>query len=76
MGLADEVAVAAAALRPGPPCSFTKVVLDEDDAADLERLLADRFVPASAISRALIARGYAIKPQTVQRHRKRMCDCP
>lgn len=75
MSFAEEVA-AVAAVRPGPRCSFTQLDLDDADARDLEHALADGRVPASAISRVLIARGYPIKPQTVNRHRRRICDCP
>lgn len=71
---AEEVAANLA--RPGPRCTFTRIDLDREDRADLDRLLADATVPASAISRALIARGFGIKQQTVTRHRQRECSCP
>lgn len=71
---AEEVAANLA--RPGPRCAFALLTLDQEDRADLDRLVADATVPASAISRALIARGHGIKQQTVTRHRQRECSCP
>jgi hypothetical protein len=63
--------------RYRPRCTMGLVVeaLDDADRADLARLLADRSVPATLISRALIARGFGVKPLTVQRHRRGDCGC-
>lgn len=76
MSLFEEVA-ALVPRRPGPPCTVAVVLdrLEGDDRADLLRLLADRFVPGTLISRALIARRHAVKPQTIQRHRNALCSC-
>jgi hypothetical protein len=75
VSFADEVQ-AAGQVRRGPACSFVGLDLDEQDAADLTRLLADVRVQSSAIARALQGRGYPIKAPTVSRHRRRGCDCP
>lgn len=76
MSLRDEVA-ALAPSRPGPRCTMGVVLerLDPEDRRDLAALLADPLVPGSLISRALIARQHNVKPQTVSRHRRRICDC-
>lgn len=76
MSLRDEVAALVPA-RPGPRCTIAVVLerLDGDDRRDLLALLADPLVPGSLISRVLIGRGHSVKPPTVNRHRRRMCDC-
>lgn len=74
MSFADEVH--AAARPPGPRCSFARLDLPPADAADLELVLADATIPASAIAKALQARAIPIKQQTVTRHRQRDCSCP
>lgn len=74
MSFADEVA--AVSRRPGPQCSFARLTLPAEDAADLDAVLADATIPASAIAKALQARGVPIKQQTVTRHRQRDCSCP
>lgn len=74
MSFIDDVN--AASRPPGPRCSFARLDLPDADAADLEQVLADAAIPASAIAKALQARGHAIKQQTVTRHRQRDCSCP
>lgn len=74
MSLASEVA----ALRVSRTrCSIARVsdALDEPDRGDLARLLDDPEVLGTLISRALIARGHNVKPHTVQRHRRGICEC-
>jgi L-ribulose-5-phosphate 3-epimerase UlaE len=75
VSFADEVQAAGQTKR-GPSCSFVSLELDEQDTADLKRLLDDVRVQSSAIARALQGRGYTIKAPTVSRHRRRGCDCP
>lgn len=77
MSLLDEVAALARSTRIGPRCTvgLTLDRLDGGDRDDLVRLLADPLVPGSLLSKALLARGHGLKAQTIQRHRRRICDC-
>jgi hypothetical protein len=78
MSLADELAAETAKPRSGYQCGVHKI-LDQlgDEAAALQAALDDKgSYSGAAIARVLSARGYAIKSQTVNRHRARGCECP
>lgn len=77
MSLAAEVAALAVSERRGPRCGVAVLldVLPPEDSADLTRLLDDPLVAGSLLSKALSNRGHAIKPPTLQRHRRRLCGC-
>ena len=63
--------------RVGSVCSFQGLFkeLSKADRDDLVLALSDLTLSSSAISRALVARGYNIRRDTVQRHRRRECAC-
>ena len=59
-------------------CSVEAMVagVTGDDRADLMDALADHTVPATAIARAMQARGFDVKGGAVARHRRGACACP
>lgn len=64
-------------VQRGTPCSVLLLLhsLSEDDAAELQvALTAD--VEATALSRALTARGHRMSADSIRRHRNRVCLCP
>ena len=62
-------------LAPGPRCALCLLVatLTGEDLSELQRHLASPLVQSSAISRALMAAGHPIRPQTVARQRRGEC---
>lgn len=71
--LAEATALAA---RKGGTCSVSLLeqALDPAGLAELHEALAST-VDGAAIARALTARGYDIKANALQRHRRRECAC-
>lgn len=61
----------------GPPCSVgtARDVLGTELAAELDALLADLSLPATAIARALAQLGHNIRADAMQRHRRGDCAC-
>lgn len=77
MSLRDALHAEREASKKGPDCGVS-IVLARVDKADRDALLAflaDREVPATAISRALKAEGHNVGHAAVQRHRKGQCRC-
>jgi hypothetical protein len=68
---------AALASRKGGTCgvSVLEQTLDPAERAELLEALTST-VEGSAISKALAARGYHVKPNAIQRHRRQDCACP
>jgi hypothetical protein len=75
-GLLDEI-MALNNNRPGTVCGIAKMqeVLEPDDVEALNQAVANPMVKATAIARALKARGYQITDGTVTRHRRKECAC-
>jgi hypothetical protein len=75
-GLLDEI-MALNNGRPGTVCGVAKMyeVLPDDDANALKQAIANPLIKATAIARALKARGYQITDGTVTRHRRQECVC-
>lgn len=63
--------------RPGTICSIQKLydTLPKDDAQALRQAIADPMIKATAIARALKARGHQINDSVVSRHRRKECVC-
>lgn len=76
MSLLDEIT--ASVSTRGPSCNVALVTpnLAADDRLDLERAIADRNIPATAIERALKGRGVRLSDQSIARHRQGRCQCP
>ena len=76
MSFLDE---ARAASKIGPRCGIARVLaaLDDDLRADVEAAIADASINASAIAKALKARGVQGVPSdsTWQVHRRGACKC-
>ena len=73
--LFDEI-VSTSSYRVGPQCAIKRIAgaLTPAEHADLSKAL-ELGLPAAAISRALIARGHKVKPETINRHRRGECAC-
>ena len=63
--------------RAGTVCGIQKLYdsLPKDDAQALRQAIADPMVKATAISKALKARGYHVADGVVSRHRRKECVC-
>jgi hypothetical protein len=75
-GLLDEI-LAHNQGRPGTTCGISKLyeALPDDDANALKQAIGDPMIKATAIARALKARGYQITDGTVTRQRRKECVC-
>ena len=76
MSLLDEAR--AQTRKPGYACTISGIIEDlGDEAAELDAMLAlpNRDLPTSAISRALRARGFQFREDTLGRHRRGECQC-
>ena len=75
-GLLDEI-MALNNGRPGTVCGIAKLyeALPAEDTEALKKAIADPMVKATAIARALKARGYQITDSVVTRHRRKECVC-
>jgi hypothetical protein len=62
---------------PGTACGVaaTLALLPPADAADLEKAVDNKSIPATAIHRALRKRGIQISDQSIGRHRRQGCQC-
>jgi hypothetical protein len=62
-------------INKGPTCTVCELLrtLDADDLAALTDALDDASLAHAQIYRALRAEGYAIRPNTVARHRRGEC---
>ena len=58
----------------GPSCSVGELLKSGSGPELAEALADDRLTPGN-LARALRARGIAILPQTIRRHRKGECRC-
>lgn len=74
MSLLEEAQ--ALAPRPGGVCGVALLVrrLGPEEQAEFAEAIASD-VSASALSKALSARGYDVNYQTISRHRARRCTC-
>ena len=63
--------------RAGTVCGVKKVLdsMPEADAKAVLEALADPLIKATAIYKALKARGYQITDGTISRHRRKECVC-
>lgn len=81
MALADRVADDPGRTRPGPRCSVG-ILEDQLEGAELEALHVMLGTPdrrgwtESQVYDALIAEGYKVGRQTINRHRGGRCGCP
>lgn len=77
MRLLDAITASALPYH-GRGCQMRLVLdgLGEEDAYDVRQALSMSNVTASAISRALDARGVRIPVYTIRRHRRGECTCP
>lgn len=78
MSLAEVFEEVAQRRRPHHQlCSFVKVRdrLDDDDAAFVDRLMADEDVLGKDIAATLTRAGHEIKAEPVRRHRRGDCTC-
>jgi len=75
VGLLDEVA--AERKSKGSACAVAQIraALTADDAADLDLVLDNPAVQGASIARALTNRGHRIGQQSIQRHRRKDCNC-
>ena len=75
MALAD--ALADATRKPGPTCTFGRVIatLNDDDRAALAHYDALPDTTAAMIVRALAAEGHRVNRGPVERHRRGDCAC-
>lgn len=64
------------AKRPGSVCGIALLArrLDESETAELHEALASE-ISASALAKALEARGFYVNYQTISRHRAGRCVC-
>lgn len=71
-------AVKAETQRPGGRCTVARLAdkLPADVLADLNRVLADVDIPATAIARGLGRLGFECGHFALQRHRRGSCGCP
>jgi hypothetical protein len=62
---------------PGIQCGVaaTLAILPPEDAADLEKAVGNKSIPATAIHRALRKRGIQVSDQSIGRHRRQGCQC-
>ena len=59
-----------------PKCGVSRALLTlGDDREPVERALADSSITGSAISRVLRRRGVDLSDASIQRHRRRVCQC-
>jgi hypothetical protein len=74
--LAD--AITANIVKRGPRCGVALLIeqLDTGHLADLDAAMANPAIPANAISKGLEAVGHDLPALTIQRHRRRDCNCP
>lgn len=77
MGLGEEIRAAQSERRGGPKCGVARTLesLSDEDRADLIAAMDDPDVMHSTIARVLDGRGFALRDQTVQRHRNGKCAC-
>jgi hypothetical protein len=83
MGLLDEVKEEQLGRRRGGECSVGKMMrrMDRKDAAELTAALEDEDITAASIAAVLQRRGFDVKYQAIQRHRRdksraNACACP
>jgi hypothetical protein len=74
MGLKDEV-VALRSVR-GPQCRMCRLLTASSalERAEIEDALQDPELEGFALARALTARGHTISGQTLNRHRRGLCE--
>lgn len=61
----------------GPKCTLFALwaKLNPEETKDLAEALADLGISGVAIARALQKRGHKISGDTIQRHRRKVCNC-
>jgi hypothetical protein len=64
-------------VKGAPTCTVAGLFdsMTPEDAAELGAVLADRSIAATTISRVLMARGFDVRAQPLQRHRRGECTC-
>lgn len=60
----------------GGTCGVSLLRLSDADRADFDGAIANAAIQATAIARALKARGHTIGEDAIQRHRRKACSCP
>jgi hypothetical protein len=73
----EELEDARASIQIGGRCSFGEALrqMSADDRAVLENAIVTGKFPSTAIANALKKRGFEVKAQSVQRHRRSACSC-
>lgn len=77
MGLLGEVQAEQGTSRPGLPCVVVRVRegLKGQDLKDFEAALMDPAIQLTALRRVLVARGFHIPRNALNRHRSGDCGC-
>ena len=73
MGLRDELEIG----KPPNKCTvhMTMQKLDAETVAELQDILDDPIIPATAISKLAESKGWAMRAPAITRHRRKECQC-